>query len=210
MGRMIALLAAAVALAVTAAPPPAAAQISLSTPWKLVDSGKTRKVANSRLAVTPAGDWNRSSQRPTRRSEVWTKDGTQLDELDFFAAIPKGKPLFKESDKKKAPLPKFDPAMLPTDIVEWFENSAQIVLGGALFEVTEVRPAKLAGFDGVHFAYSYSTQGDNLERRGEVRAAVIAGKLYLINFDAAKIHYFDAHIAEVRALMDGAVLVAGK
>ena len=202
-------LLAALALGVAAAP--AEAQVQLfSTPWKLVDAGHSREVADSKLSVTAPGDWNRSTQKPNKRTEVWTKDGTQLDELDFFVAIPKGKPLFKEQHKKRAPLPKFDPAMLPTDIVEWFGNSAQIVLGGALFQVTDVRPAKLAGVDGVHFAYSYASEGDNLERRGEVRAATIGGKLYLINFDAAKIHYFDAHIAEVRAIMDSARMVAGK
>jgi hypothetical protein len=197
----------AAAAGVTTGSAPAAAQVIASSPWRLVEAGRTRTVAKSALAVTPAGDWNRSTRRPTKRAEVWTRDGTGLDELDFFAAIPKGKPLFREQHKKKAPLPKFDPAMLPTDIVEWFENSARIVLGGALFTISEVRPAKLAGADGVHFAYSYASEGDNLERRGEVRAAVIGGKLYLINFDAAKIHYFDAHIGEVRALMDSARMV---
>jgi hypothetical protein len=38
----------------------------------------------------------------------------------------------------------------------------------------------------------------------EARAAIVGGKLYLITFAAPEIHYFDANIAEARAIMDSA------
>ena len=196
----------AAVLAATLAAGPAPAQFVFNNPWRLIEAGEVRKVAKSDLAITAAGEWNRSSHRPTSRSEVWTRDGLGLGELDFFA-IPQGKPLFRERDKKKDPLPRFDPAMLPTDIVEWFENSARIITGGALFETFDVRPARLAGHPGVEFGYSYASQSDNLERRGLARAAVVGGKLYLITFDAPKLHYFDAGVSDVRAMMDSARLV---
>lgn len=176
---------------------PAAAQ------WRLVEAGETREVARADLLVTPQGEWNRAARRPNRWTEIWTKDGTTLGELDFWLGIKPGKPLFEETDKKRAPLPKFDPAMLPPDIVRFFEDTARIVLGGALFETGRVRPAQLAGHPGIHIEYSY-TGGDNLERRGEVRAAIVGERLYMINWDAPALHYFDAHIEEVRAIMDSA------
>ena len=178
---------------------------SVAAQWRAVDPGEARDVARSELTVRPSEAWNRSTRRPARWIEVWTQDGPALNEIDFFAGIKSGKPLFKEQDRKKAPLPKFDPNMLPTDLVELWANTAQIVLGASLFEVENVEPATLAGRPGVHFRYRY-TGADNLDRRGEVRAAVIGNELYMINFDAPQIHYFDDGIEEARAIMDSARL----
>ncbi|ANY19947.1 hypothetical protein A6F68_01431 [Tsuneonella dongtanensis] len=176
---------------------PAAAQ------WRLVPAGEARAVVNGAMTVSPKGEWNRSTQRPTKRSEIWTKDGTTLGELDFWLGVKPGEPLFKERDKKKAPLPKFDPNMLPTDLVEFFEDTARTVLGGSLFETTYVKPAMLAGHPGVEFEFVY-TGGDEVARRGLVRGAIIGDRLYLINWDAPKLHYFDEHVDDVRAIMDSA------
>ena len=171
--------------------------------WRLVEAGQTREVANSNLVVTAPGEWNRSTQRPTRRTEIWTKDGNTLNELDFWLGVKDGDPIFREQDRKKAPLPKFDADMLPTDLVEFFEDTARLVLGGSLVETHEVRPATLAGYPAVEFDWSY-TGGDEVERKGLVRAAIVGGKLYMINFDAPRLHYFDEHVDEARRIMDSA------
>lgn len=171
--------------------------------WRKIDAGETREVAGADLLVTAPDEWNRSTSRPTRWTEIWTKDGTTLGALDFWMGVKKDKPLFKESSKKKAPLPHFDPAMLPTDLVEFFEDTARNVLGGSLVETHEVRPATLAGHPAVEFDWSY-TGADEVDRRGLVRAAIIGERLYMINFDAPSLHYFDEHVGEVRAIMDSA------
>ena len=100
--------------------------------------------------------------------------------------------------------------MLPTDIVEWFENSVRNAMGSAVFEVGAVRPAQLAGHPGVEMEFAYASEGDNLERKGIARAAVIGQKLYLISFDAPKIHYFDEGLPSALAVMDSARIVAAK
>lgn len=195
------LLFVALAAAVVAAPADAA--------WRLVKAGESREVVGKELVVTPPGEWNRQTERPTRRTEIWTKDGNTLGELDFWLGVKKGEPLFKEQSKKKAPLPHFDPGMLPTDLVEFFQDTARTVMGGSLFEVVDVHPATLAGHPGVEFEHVF-TGSDEVARRGLVRAAIINGELYIINWDAPRLHYFDQHIAEVRAIMDSAKLPAAK
>ena len=190
-------LAAPLALAAALAPVPAAAA------WRLVEAGDTRKVARSDLRVTAPEDWNRATERSTSRSEIWTQDGIALSELSFFAKIKDGETLFKRNQRKRNPLPEFDKDMLPTDLVEWYEDTANIVLGGSLFEIVEVAPATLGGHPAVHFRYSY-TGGDNVARLGEARAAIIDEKLYLISFEAPRLHYFDRYITGVRAMMDNA------
>jgi len=210
MIKTLRLALAALVLVPLAAPAPAEAQFVLSTPWRIVRDGEVRKVGKSNLAVTAIGDWNRSTQRQTGESENWTQHGTGLDDLGFYMGIKKGEALFRQRDKKKDPLPKFDPAMLPTDIVEWFENSARIALTSAVFEVVAVRPAQLAGHPGVEMDFTYATEGDNLERKGTARAAVIGQRLYLITYDAPKIHYYDAGLSTALAVMNSARIVGKK
>ena len=210
MIKTLRLALAALVLVPFAAPAPAEAQFVLSTPWRIVRDGEVRKVGKSNLAVTAIGDWNRSTQRQTGESENWTQHGTGLDDLGFYMGIKKGEALFRQRDKKKDPLPKFDPAMLPTDIVEWFENSARIALTSAVFEVGAVRPAQLAGHPGVEMDFTYATEGDNLERKGTARAAVIGQRLYLITYDAPKLHYYDAGLPTALAVMNSARLVGKK
>lgn len=206
--KFLYLAASALLLTSLVVPPPAAAQFVFSTPWKLVRAGEVRVVGKGDLAVTAVGDWNRATQRETKKSESWTQNGTGLDELSFTVAVGKGEALFHQRDKKKDPLPKFDPAMLPTDIAELFENSARIALASAVFDVGTVRPATLAGARGIEMDFAYATEGDNLERQGTARAAVIGGKLYLISFDAPKIHYYKAGLPTALAIMNSARVVA--
>lgn len=187
----------ALAVALASVSVPAAAQ------WRLVDPGESREVANSNLVVTAPAEWNRSTERQTRRTEIWTKDGNTLNELDFWLGLKPGEALFRERSKKRDPLPRFDPEMLPTDLVEFFEDTARKVLGGSLVEAHEVRPATLAGHPAVEFDWSY-TGADEIERLGLVRAAIVGGRLYIINFDAPRLHYFDEHVDEARAIMDSA------
>lgn len=176
--------------------------------WKLMPQKTPVTVAKSSLTVTPSSDWNRWSTRPSKKGETWTLDGTALNELSFFAGIAPGEPLYRERNKKDQPLPKFDAKMLAPELVTMFESSNRIVMATSLFEIDKVEPAKLAGQDAVHFTYHYTVQADEVRRKGEARAAVIGGKLYLISFAAPAIHYYDAGVTEARAIMDSARLAA--
>ena len=187
-------------LAIMAAPGAAVAG------WAVMGHGQPVAVAKSGLTVTPASDWNRWSRRPSQKGEIWTLDGVSLNELSFFAGVANGESLYKERDKANKPLPKFNSNMLAPDIVAMFEASNRIILDTSLFAIDNVEPAKLAGHDGVRFTYHYTVQADEVRRMGEARAAVIGGKLYIINFAAPSIHYYDANIVEVRAIMDSARL----
>jgi hypothetical protein len=172
--------------------------------WTIAIPGQATPVAKSGIKVVPKTAWNRSKHRPGPKAEVWTQDGLSLNQLSFFGGIVAGEALYKANNKKEAPLPKFDPKMTAPDIVQLFEASNRILLKTSLFEVEKVEPATLAGHKGVSFTYTYVVQDEEVRRRGEARAAVIGGKLYLISFAAPAIHYYDAGLGEARAIMDGA------
>jgi hypothetical protein len=175
--------------------------------WRLILATEMVKVGKSDLAVTPQQNWNRWTSRPSPVGEIWTLDGIRLNELSFFAGVAKGDSLYFDQGLSEKPVPTFDPAMLQTDIVSFFESSNRLVLQSSQFEIKKVEPAKFAGHDGVRFSYRYAAQGDGVMRIGEAVAAKVDEKLYLINFVAPEIYYFARDIASVRELIASAKIV---
>ena len=181
------------------------ALLALTSPaaadWQSLAADQDVKVAGQLMVVTPRAGWNKSTARPSNRSEKWTRDGIGLNELTFFAGVADGEALYFVPYDSQQELPKFRSAMLPTDIVEFFESSNRIVLQSSVFKIDTVEPARLGKYDGVRFSYSYAAQDEGLTRKGEGVAAIIHGNLYLVNFIAPAIHYFDRDIGEIRQLV---------
>ncbi|WP_423602769.1 hypothetical protein [Sphingomonas sp. MS122] len=169
--------------------------------FKLIPAGQPQLLRKSSLTVTPTIPWNRLGARLGRNAEAWTLDGHSLNDLIFYTAIPAGKTLFREVDKKNKPLPKFDPKMLAPDIAALFESSYRIAGSTSLFSIDSIEPATFAGKPGFRFSYSFTVQDEEVRRAGEATGAVINGQLYMITFEAPKIHYFDRNIEDYRALV---------
>jgi hypothetical protein len=193
----------ALALILTAAAPAMA-------DWVVMSADEEIKVAKGTMSVKPMSDWNRSSARPSRRSEAWTRDGINLNELTFYGAIADGEPLFRQFWTPEGKLPRFRADMLPTDLAELFEASNRLILQSPVFKMGRIEPAKLGKHDGVRFGYSYAAQGDDIERRGEAVAVIVDGKLYMVNFIAPSLHYFDANVGEVRAMVANMTIIPPK
>lgn len=169
------------------------------------EKGKMAEVADSGMTVTPPRDWNRLDQRPGKHAETWTLDGEQLNDVTFYGGVEPGSPLVKERHKKHAPLPKFRATTLLIEVPELLEGTyrAGKQIGG--FTLTGSKPDRFLGQDGVNFTYEY-TDVDKLPRKGEARAVLVGKKLYMVTFDAPRLHYFDRTLADFRALADTAKL----
>ncbi|RYE03268.1 MAG: hypothetical protein EOP61_05345 [Sphingomonadales bacterium] len=167
---------------------------------KLRSKGEAAAVADSSLTITPSRDWNRLSGNVGKNTETWTIDGEQLNDLTFFGGIEAGKPLVRERHKKRAPLPKFQKSTLLAEIPELLEGTYRTDKNIGTFRLTSTEPARFLGQDGVMFTYEY-TDEDQITRKGEATAAIVAGKLYMVSFDAPRLHYFDKTIGDVRALV---------
>jgi hypothetical protein len=187
------------AIALTATSVPAIAG------WKRIETEAT-DVGNGAFVATPQSEWNRWSRRPAKRGETWTKDGFQLNRLDFFGQIEAGQSIYKDRHKKERPLPKFRADMLPTDLAELFEANFSIEHDITQFDVRLLEPVKLGGHDGIRMVYEYALPNDALTRVGEARLATVDDQLYVINFTAPELHYFEASIGEIRTIMDGVAL----
>ena len=194
MSRLIAAL--AVTLIVALLPSAAMAH-------KLREQGVAVSIADSSLTVTPGRDWNRLDGNVGKHTETWTLDGGQLNDLTFFAGIEPGKPLVRERSKKREPLPKFGAGTLLVELPELFEATYRTAKQIADFRVTDVQPTRFLGQDGVMFTYEYVDQ-DQLTRKGEAHAAIVAGRLYMIGFDAPRLHYFERNIGDFHRIVQSA------
>jgi hypothetical protein len=187
----------------------AATSILVSSPawagWKLIEHDEQVKVAKGKLRVTPGEDWNRWSSRPVKRSEVWTLDGTALNEVYFISGLVAGDTLFRDRDKKNNPLPTLEKSMLLTDIPDFYESSSRIALQTSLFEIDQVEPATLAGQPAIRFTFNYGMQDSPVIRNGMAVASLVDGELHMIAFVAPEIHYFDRDLPKVQALIDSAI-----
>jgi hypothetical protein len=172
----------------------------------LKPAGARVAVAKSVMTVSPDQSWNKGA-RPGRLSEAWTLDGLSLNELTFYGGIVDNTPLFREVNKKAAPLPRFSKTMLAPDVVQLFESSYRVALGTSLITIDSVEPATFAGNQGFKFTYSFAVQ-DEVKRKGEATGAIIGGKLYMITYEAPRIHYYDRDIASYRRIVETAVVAA--
>lgn len=172
---------------------------------RLIEQDKPVAVAKSTLFVAPSRDWNRLNGTVGKNTERWTLDGPQLNEITFFAGIAAGNPLFKERNKKREPLPKFSADTLLIEIPELLEGSYRPYKGLVDFKVTKTEPKKFVGSDGVAFEYQF-TDNDGLIRLGVARASIVKGRLYMIAFDAPRLHYFSSGLQDFVQIADSAKL----
>lgn len=180
--------------------------LGLSAPavagWSLLPAGSP--VETDGITVTPASDWNRASSRPGKQGRIWTKDGFELNAVEFFGGVPDGEPLYKERSVKHDPMPRFDTAMLAPELADFFERSFRVRNQITDFTMIEVKGAQFGGHQGIMLAYRYSLPGDRLKRQGVARLALVDKKLFLVNFYAPQLHYFPSALPEVEDLMDSA------
>jgi hypothetical protein len=172
--------------------------------WKIATHGVATAVAASTLRVTPGEDWNRSSRRPIRKSEVWSLDGQTLNELYFVSGLAAGETLFKDADRKNNPLPKMSAAMQLTEVPEFFESSKRVSLGTSVFRITGTEPTQFAGSPGVKFTFEFAVNGSTLMHRGVAAGTVANNKLYLISYIAPSIYYFDRDRQKAELIIDSA------
>ena len=181
---------------------------SCATGYRMAPMGERLEVGNSAMTVVPPANWNRAGTLtgPGKNAELWTLDGPRLNEITFYGDIEDGEPLFRETDRRSRPLPRFDNSMLPPDIADLFESSYRVASGTPLFDLGELAPAELAGQPGFRFAYTYTLQGEEVRREGRATGAVINGQLYMITYEAPTIHFFETSLADYEAIIGTATI----
>ncbi|MDB5701928.1 MAG: hypothetical protein JWL66_2127 [Sphingomonadales bacterium] len=187
-----------------------AAALAVTSPatakWTTMPDTLPVAVAKSQMTVVAGPGWNQNSARPFKKGESWSIDGPLLNTIDFYAGIAGGESLARERDKKRQPLPKFTADMLPTDVAQLYEQTARITLGTSEFSVDSMEPTVFLNRPGFKFTYHYTRPDEELTRNGEAQGVIVKGKLYLIAYNAAALHYFKAGLPSAHVVMASAYL----
>jgi hypothetical protein len=95
--------------------------------------------------------------------------------------------------------------MSPQDIAAMIETFYRVRGGASEFAMTGLSPRTFLGGPGFQFDFDY-LGGDEVRRRGRAVGAIVAGRFYLALYDAARMHYYDAALAEFERIADSARL----
>lgn len=149
------------------------------------------------LSVAADARWNRL-QPGAGGTELWTADGMALDTLAFYV-VAEGETLGEPG----ADTPRWQAAMTPHDVVEMYE--ALVTQEGSVFRLVRLAPADFGGVPGFLFEHTTATRNGPL-LGGLVYGAVAGGKLYVMSYTAPRSHFYEKHLAAVRAIAVSALI----
>jgi hypothetical protein len=167
---------------------------------------KEVRVGDNSLAVTPPREWNKISGSlftDIRDVEDWTQNGPYLDGISFVTGLKDGKALVYQRSRDDRQVPKFRSNMTPPEIAAVIESLFRVRGGAVEFTTTSLSPRPFLGASGFQYDFEH-LDSDEVRRRGRAVGAVIDGKLYLILFDAARSHYYNALLPDFEAIVGSA------
>lgn len=167
---------------------------------------KPTQVGNGSMVVTPPEQWNRARRiffDDVRWVEDWTLNGPLLDGISFVTGLPDNKTLVRQSRRDEQQVPYFRSNMLAPEIAAMLESAFRVRGGAVDFRTIALTPRPFMGANGFQFDFEH-LDGDELWRKGRAVGAVIDGRLYLILYDAARSHYYDAALPDFEAIVASA------
>ena len=170
---------------------------------------KEVRVGNDSMAVTPPREWNKIAGSlfvDIHAVEDWTQNGPYLDGISFVTGLKDGKALVYHRRRDDQQVPKFRSNMTPPEIAAMIESLFRVRAGAVDFKTLAMTPRTFLGANGFQFDYEH-LDGDEVRRKGRAVAVVINGRLYMILFDAARSHYYNALLPDFEALVNSARLV---
>ncbi len=167
---------------------------------------KEVRVGDNSLAVTPPREWNKISASlftDIRTVEDWTQNGPYLDGISFVTGLKDGKALVYQRSRDDRQVPKFRSNMTPPEITAIVESLFRVRGGAVDFTTLALTPRPFLGAHGFQYDFEH-LDSDEVRRKGRAVGAVIDGKLYLILFDAARSHYYNALLPDFEAIVSSA------
>ena len=165
--------------------------------WVGLPPGET--LVQGRMAVKVDDAWSRLEGAQQPKHDAWTSDGLSLDQLHFYAGLAEGESFVAVSaapaDK---PIPRFRADMEAQEVVEFYESYAS--RDGSVFKVDKVAPAPFGDKPGFRFEFSRIRRSDEVRLKGVGYGVIQGGELFLMVFEAPRIHYFAKHAARVDAI----------
>ena len=136
--------------------------------------------------------------------EDWTLNGPILDGISFVSGMKSGRYLIRQRKSADQQVPKFRADMTPPEIAAMLESLYRVRGGAVEFRTLNLQPRPFLGAaNGFQLDYEH-LDSDELWRKGRVVGAVIGDRLYLVMFDAARSHYYNAALPDFEAIVGSA------
>lgn len=174
--------------------------------YSLIRPNRVIEVGNGAMTVVTPHEWNRASRNSfsdISTVEDWTLNGPYLDSISFVSGLANDKRIVRQERKADRQVPRFRSTMTPPEIASLLESLYRIEGGAIEWRTLGLAPRSFLGAPGFEYDYEH-LDGDELWRRGRAVGAVIDGKLYLIQFDAARSHYYAAALPDFEAMVASA------
>lgn len=165
--------------------------------FKLAEAGKPVQMANA-FTVTPQHNWNLAEND---NIQTWTLDGPVLQQVQFFNGIESGKPLVEalSADRDRKP-PTFETSMTALEVRDLFV-ATRARLSNINLVTSGLRPEAFGDTDGYRFEYTYTDQ-NGVRKKGFVKATTANNRLFLIDYSAVALYYFDRDLPLVESLVN--------
>jgi hypothetical protein len=167
---------------------------------------KEVRVGDDSMAVTPPREWNKIAGSlfvDIHAVEDWTQNGVYLDGISFVTGLKDGKALVYQRRRDDRQVPKFRSNMTAPEIAAMIESLFRVRGGAVDFKMTSLAPRPFLGVNGFQYDYEH-LDSDEVRRRGRAVGAIVNGRLYLILFDAARAHYYNALLPDFEAIVNSA------
>jgi hypothetical protein len=163
-------------------------------------------VGDGQLSVVAPRPYNRHRRilfSDVNDVEDWTQNGPILDGISFVSGMKNNKELIRQSRTANQQVPRFRSDMTAPEITAMLESLYRVKGGAVDLKTLSLQPRPFLGANGFQWDYEHLDQ-DELWRRGRAVGAVIDGKLYMILFDAARSHYYEAGLPDFEAIVASA------
>jgi hypothetical protein len=171
--------------------------------YSLVRQGRVVNVGSGAMSVTAPREWNRADRSifsDVRWVEDWTLNGPYLDGISFVAGLPDNQRLLREDYKADRQVPRFRQNMTAPEVAAMLESLYRVAGGASDFRTLALVPRQFLDTPGFQLDYEH-LDGDEVWRRGRAVGSVINGRLYLMMFDAARSHYYQAALPDFEAMV---------
>ena len=166
------------------------------------------EVGNGKMTVVPPRPWNRHRAflfEDVPAVEDWTLNGPLLDGITFITGLKSGHYMIRQRRTADQQVPKFRAEMSPPEIAAMLESLYRVRGGAVDFRTLSLKPRPFLGANGFQLDYEH-LDDDELWRKGRAVGAVINDQLYLILYDAARSHYYEAALPDYEAIVTSAQL----
>ena len=85
------------------------------------------------------------------------------------------------------------------------QSSYAIEMGASITGSGELQPTSFGDQEGFEFVFDFVTP-DELKRRAFVTGTVYNGRLFVVAYQAAALHYYDKHLPAVKKMLATAVV----